>query len=102
MPQAVEVSKFTSNRRDIAMIVKDDVNAGDVLNFIKKVGGNQLVGINLFDVYQGTGVAEGHKSLAISLTLQDISRTLEEKEISEAVNNVVEAISSEFNASLRD
>jgi len=102
LPQAVEVSKFTSNRRDIAMIVKDDVNAGDVLNFIKKVGGNQLVGINLFDVYQGTGVAEGHKSLAISLTLQDISRTLEEKEISEAVNNVVEAISSEFNASLRD
>jgi len=56
----------------------------------------------LFDVYQGTGVVEGHKSLAISLTLQDISRTLEEKEISEAVNNIVEAISSEFNASLRD
>ncbi|EDM65347.1 phenylalanyl-tRNA synthetase beta subunit [Moritella sp. PE36] len=102
LPQALEVSKFPANRRDIAMIVKDDVNAGDVLNFIKKVGGNQLVGINLFDVYQGTGVVEGHKSLAISLTLQDISRTLEEKEISEAVNNIVEGISSEFNASLRD
>lgn len=102
LPQAADVSKFPANRRDIAMIVKDDVNAGDVLNLIKKVGDNQLVGINLFDVYQGTGVVEGHKSLAISLTLQDISRTLEEKEISEAVNNIVEAISSEFNASLRD
>ncbi|MFT5808162.1 MAG: phenylalanyl-tRNA synthetase beta chain, partial [Moritella dasanensis] len=46
LPQAIEVSKFPANRRDIAMIVKDQVNAGDVLNFIKKVGGNQLVGLN--------------------------------------------------------
>jgi len=102
LPQATDVSKFPANRRDIAMIVKKDVNAGDVLNYIKKVGGNQLVGINLFDVYQGTGVSEGDKSLAISLTLQDVSQTLEEKDISEAVNTIVVAVSSEFNASLRD
>lgn len=102
LPQATEVSKFPANRRDIAMIVKNDINAGDVLNFVKKVGGNQLVGINLFDVYQGSGVADGNKSLAISLTLQDASRTLEEKEIADAVNAIVDAVSSEFNASLRD
>ena len=102
LPQASDISKFPANRRDIAMIVKDQVNAGDVIKFIKKVGGNQLVGINLFDVYQGTGVAEGNKSLAISLTLQDALRTLEEKEISDTVNTIVEAVSSEFNASLRD
>ena len=69
---------------------------------IRKVGQNQLVGINLFDVYQGKGVEPGKKSLAIALTLQDNTRTLEEKEIAEMVDSVVSALKSEFNALLRD
>jgi len=102
IPQAQTVSKFPANRRDIAIVVDDSVFAGDVVKMIRKVGQNQLVGLNLFDVYQGKGVELGKKSLAIALTLQDNTRTLEEKEIAEMVDSVVSALKSEFNALLRD
>jgi phenylalanyl-tRNA synthetase beta chain len=102
LPLAQAVSKFPANRRDIAVVVDEAVAVSDVMNLIRKVGENQLVGINLFDVYQGKGVESGKKSLAIALTLQDKARTLEEKEIAETVESVVSALKSEFNASLRD
>ncbi len=102
LPAAGELSKYPANRRDVALVVDQAIKAGKVLNLIEKIGGNQLVGVNLFDVYQGKGIEEGKKSLAISLVLQDTYRTLEEKEIADAVNNIVEAVKSEFNASLRD
>ncbi|MGL4476579.1 MAG: phenylalanine--tRNA ligase subunit beta [Shewanella sp.] len=102
LPLAQAVSKFPANRRDIALVVDEAVCAGDVVKMIRKVGENQLVGINLFDVYRGKGVEPGKKSLAIALTLQDNARTLEEKEIAEMVDSVVSALKTEFNASLRD
>ena len=102
LPAAQAVSRFPANRRDIAVVVDETVAAADVIKVIRKVGENQLVGVNLFDVYQGKGVEPGKKSLAIALTLQDNTRTLEEKEIAEAVETVVSALKSEFNASLRD
>ncbi len=102
LPQAQAVSKFPANRRDIALVVDESVAASDVMNLIRKVGENQLVGLNLFDVYQGKGVEPGKKSLAIALTLQDNTRTLEEKEIAETVDSVVSALKTEFNALLRD
>lgn len=102
LPEAAPVSRFPANRRDIAVVVDESVPAGNILATIKKVGGNQLVGLNLFDVYRGQGVVEGKKSLAIALTLQDNTRTLEEKEIAATVEVVVSALKDEFNASLRD
>lgn len=102
LPEAGEISKFPANRRDIAIVVEDKVAAADILACIQKFGGNQLVGLNLFDVYKGKGIAEGQKSLAISLTLQDVSRTLEEQEIQAVVDNVVTQLSDNFGASLRD
>ncbi len=100
--QARELSKYPANRRDLAIVVKLDVRFADVAATIKKVGGNQLVDLKLFDVYTGPGVAEGFKSLAIALTLQDIARTLEDKDIQQLVNQVVSALGEEFNATLRD
>ncbi|MGP3594218.1 phenylalanine--tRNA ligase subunit beta [Vagococcus sp. WN89Y] len=102
VPQAQEVSRFPANRRDIAVVVAENVSAADVLAECKKVGVNQVVGVNLFDVYRGKGVAEGYKSLAISLILQDTSRTLEEEEIASTVAKCVEALKERFQASLRD
>lgn len=100
--QATELSKYPANRRDLAVVVKSEVRFSDIAATIKKVGGNQLVDLKLFDVYTGAGVAEGFKSLAIALTLQDIARTLEDKDIQNLINQVVNALSEEFNASLRD
>jgi phenylalanyl-tRNA synthetase beta chain len=102
VPQAQEISRFPANRRDIAVVVNENVPAADVLAECKKVGANQVVGVNLFDVYRGKGVVEGSKSLAISLILQDTGRTLEEDEIAATVARCVEALKERFQASLRD
>lgn len=102
LPAAQELSKFPANKRDLAIVVDESVPAENVLNFIQKVGGNQLVDLKLFDVYYGQGVKTGAKSLAVSLTLQDSGRTLEEKEIAETIDNVVSALQKEFGASLRE
>ncbi|MHC0464936.1 phenylalanine--tRNA ligase subunit beta [Kosakonia cowanii] len=102
VPQAQEISRFPANRRDIAVVVNENVPASDVLAECKKVGANQVVGVNLFDVYRGKGVVEGSKSLAISLILQDTGRTLEEEEIAATVARCVEALKERFQASLRD
>jgi phenylalanyl-tRNA synthetase beta chain len=102
VPDAQEISRFPANRRDIAVVVAENVPAADILVECKKVGANQVVGVNLFDVYRGKGVAEGYKSLAISLILQDTGRTLEEEEIAATVAKCVEALKERFQASLRD
>lgn len=102
LPDAKEVSRFPANRRDIAVVVAENVAADDILAECKKVGANQVVGVNLFDVYRGKGVTEGYKSLAISLVLQDTARTLEEEEIAATVAKCVEALKQRFQASLRD
>ncbi|WP_018692719.1 phenylalanine--tRNA ligase subunit beta [Algicola sagamiensis] len=102
LPVSESVSKFPANRRDIALIVDENVAAGQVLSAIRKVGGNQLVDLKLFDIYTGQGIEPGQKSLAIALTLQDKERTLEEKDINDVVDRVVESMSEQFKASLRD
>ncbi|WP_313667275.1 phenylalanine--tRNA ligase subunit beta [Atlantibacter sp.] len=102
VPQAQEISRFPANRRDIAVVVAENVPAAEILSECKKVGANQIVGVNLFDVYRGKGVEQGFKSLAISLILQDTSRTLEEEEIATTVARCVEALKERFQASLRD
>ncbi|WP_437611070.1 phenylalanine--tRNA ligase subunit beta [Erwinia sp. V71] len=102
LPDAREISRFPANRRDIAVVVAENVPAADIIAECKKVGVNQVVGVNLFDVYRGKGVNEGYKSLAISLILQDTSRTLEEEEIAATVARCVEALKERFQASLRD
>jgi len=102
LPESSTQSKFPANRRDVALVVEEQINAKDVIKSIQNIGENQLVGINLFDVYRGQGVEDGFKSLAIALTLQDSSRTLEEKEISLVVEKAVQAANESCGATLRD
>jgi phenylalanyl-tRNA synthetase beta chain len=102
LPESVALSKFPANRRDIALVVKEDVNAKNVIKIIQNVSDNQLVGINLFDVYRGQGIEDGFKSLAIALTLQDATRTLEDKDIELVVEKAIAAANDSFGATLRD
>ncbi len=102
IPEAFAVSRFPANRRDLAVVVKEDVDAKKVIQLIEKVGGNYLIDLNLFDVYQGQGIEEGFKSLAIALVLQDNDKTLEEKDITDVIDRVVATLKTELNASLRD
>ena len=100
--QAKEISKFPANRRDLALVVADSVPAGELIEACKQAGGEKLVQVNLFDVYQGVGVAEGYKSLAISLTAQDNEKTLEDEEINAVISAVLAEVKQRFNAELRD
>ena len=100
--QAKEISKFPANRRDLALVVADNVPAGDIMEACKQAGGEKLTQVNLFDVYQGIGVASGYKSLAISLTIQDNEKTLEDDEINAVISAVLNEVKQRFNAELRD
>lgn len=99
---AKEISKFPANKRDLALVVSVDTPASEVLAVCREVAGEKLVNVNLFDVYQGANIGEGNKSLAISLTIQDTEKTLEEEEINAVIQNVINALAQRFNASLRD
>jgi len=102
LPLAREISRFPANRRDIAVVISDEIESKSVLQLIEKVGGINLVDLKLFDVYQGKGIEPGYKSLAIAMILQDNDKTLEEKDINLIVSNVVDTLKAELNASLRD
>ena len=101
IPKVTDISRFPANRRDIAVVVAEDVCAANLIAECKKVCASQLVCINLFDVYQGSGVAEGLKSLAISLILQDYTHTLSEYDIAATVYKCVTALKLRFQASFR-
>ncbi|MGP1954415.1 MAG: phenylalanine--tRNA ligase subunit beta, partial [Arsenophonus sp. NC-QC1-MAG3] len=75
IPKANMISHFPANRRDISVVVPEEVLTSDILTECKKIDINHIVGINLFDVYCGKDVEKGYESLAISLILQDINRT---------------------------
>lgn len=102
LPEVAEISRFPANRRDISVVIAENIPAAEIIAECKKVGENQLVGVNLFDVYRGKGIDKGLKSLAISLILQDNRRTLEEEEIAAAVAKCVAVLKERFKASLRD
>lgn len=102
IPEFKEISRFPSNRRDIALLVGETVSAAEIIAECKRVGGDKLISVNLFDVYHGENITPGQKSLAISLILQDKSRTLEDSDIINIVDKCIEALQNRFNALLRE
>lgn len=102
IPGFKNISRFPANRRDIAILVDNDVLASDIIAECKRAGGDSLVNVNLFDVYQGANIIAGQKSLAISLILQENLRTLEDNDIINIVDKCIEALQNRFNALLRE
>ncbi|WP_457913785.1 phenylalanine--tRNA ligase subunit beta [Candidatus Gillettellia adelgis] len=102
LPQVKEISRFPENHRDISIVVPENVAVDDILAECKKVSINQIIGVNLFDVYCGRGIAKGYKGLAIHLILQDTAGTLKEAEIAATIAKCVESLRQRFQASLRD
>lgn len=100
--QASEISRFPANNRDIAVVVDETIPAGEVLNACRRAAGSKLVALNLFDVYRGANLESNKKSLAISLTIQDKDKTLEEDEINAIVQSALDELAKCFNAVLRD
>ncbi|MEN9503047.1 MAG: phenylalanine--tRNA ligase subunit beta [Pseudomonadota bacterium] len=101
LPKYHAVSKFPAIRRDLALLVKKDVLAIALENAVKKAATSQLVSYYLFDIYTGKGIPEDQKSVALSLILQDTTRTLEDAEINRMVDAIVASLQEEVGAVLR-
>jgi phenylalanyl-tRNA synthetase beta chain len=101
LPSFTELSKFPETARDIAVVVEADLSVAAVINEAKAQAGEFLTDLTLFDVYQGQGIEEGHKSLAMGLTWQHPERTLNEEEINAAMQAVIDSLAEKFSAVLR-
>jgi len=100
--QFAPISRFPSIRRDLAVVLDADVEAGAVLAVVREAAGGLLQGLVIFDIYQGKGVEKGRKSMAFGLILQDYSSTLTEKEIESVLNRITSRLGEELGASLRE
>jgi phenylalanyl-tRNA synthetase beta chain len=96
------LSKFPSVRRDLALLVKEEVNSGEIIGAIEACNEILLQEAVIFDVYRGKGVDEGFKSVALSLTLQNQAQTLTDTEIETVVNTFLESLAAKAGAKLRD
>lgn len=94
-------SPYQPVERDFAFVVDAGVAAEDVLRAAKGVDRNLIESASVFDVYEGRGVAEGKKSLAISLRLQPKDKTLTDAEIEAIAQKIVAAVTKATGASLR-
>ncbi len=95
------VSKFPSSDIDLAFVVSDEVPASQVEGSLRKGGGALLAATDLFDVYRGTGVDEGSRSLAYRLRFQAGDRTLTDAEVSEARQACIDQVAKKTGAVLR-
>ena len=102
VPRFAEISRFPSVRRDLAVLVAESVPAQALLDTVRRSTGELLKGLVVFDIYRGRGIAEGFKSIAIGLNLQDISRTLTDEHTDAVVAQVVADLEREHSATIRD
>lgn len=101
LPTFSELSRFPEVRRDLAVLVDREVAAEAVLETIREAAGERLTDLRLFDVYHGKGIDPLRKSLAVGLTWQHPSRTLNDDEVNTTTQNIVTSLEGRFNATLR-
>ena len=101
MPKFSELSRFPEVRRDLALIADREVAATAVLKVIRENAGEWLTDLRLFDVYQGKGIDPHRKSLAVGLTWQHPSRTLNDDEVNTTTQNILTSLEQRLNATLR-
>lgn len=102
IPVFKSLSKYPSVRRDLALIIKEEVSASEIINCIKSSAEPALQEVMIFDVYRGKGVEEGSKSIALSLILQDDTQTLTDSAIDAIVGGLLTLLTEQKNAKLRD
>lgn len=101
LPKFSELSKFPETRRDLALIAGRDVASSAVLELIRDNAGEWLTDLRLFDVYQGKGIDPDRKSLAVGLTWQHPSRTLNDDEVNTTLQNILTSLEQRLNTTLR-
>ncbi|GAB7529045.1 phenylalanine--tRNA ligase subunit beta [Pseudomonas sp. 3A(2025)] len=101
LPKFHELSRFPEVRRDLALLADRDVAASAVLDVIRENAGEWLTDLRLFDVYQGKGIDPHRKSLAVGLTWQHPSRTLNDDEVNATTLAILTSLEERLNTTLR-
>ncbi|MCI9052828.1 MAG: phenylalanine--tRNA ligase subunit beta [Lachnospiraceae bacterium] len=86
------VAKYPAVTRDISMVMPKSISVGKVEEVIEKKGGKILESYQLFDIYEGNQIMEGYKSVAYSIVFRAKDKTLEDKEVTEAMNRILKAL----------
>lgn len=102
IPSFKVLSKFPAIRRDIALVVDNQIPVEDILSTIKQNAGQTLTDVLLFDQYTGAGIDVEKKSLAIGITLQEQSRTLTDQDVDKIIDDILQALEQQHGARLRD
>lgn len=93
--------KYPATTRDIALLVKDEVFVKQIEDIIKANGSDILESYQLFDVYKGAQIEEGHKSIAYSITYRSKDKTLTDEDVAKVHDKIVSELSEKLNANLR-
>lgn len=93
--------KYPAMQRDIAVIVKDEVLVGDMMDVIKAVNPHMIESVELFDVYKGSHITQGYKSTAFSIIYRHKDRTLKDKDVDKLQDIVLKKLEENFEAVLR-
>jgi phenylalanyl-tRNA synthetase beta chain len=101
LPQARELSRLPSMRRDLSLVVRDEVPAAELIRSIKALAGDRLERCIIFDQYRGPGVEKDCRSVSIGLIIRDVSRTLTESDVEEITKTILSGLSEQFDAKLR-
>ncbi|HKO78430.1 MAG TPA: phenylalanine--tRNA ligase subunit beta [Flavobacterium sp.] len=96
-----EIPKYPEVRRDLALLVDQNVTYDAIYAIARQTEKSLLKNINLFDVYEGQNLPEGKKSYALSFTIQDTAKTLEDVQIDKIMNKLINNFETELGASLR-
>jgi len=102
VPAASLISKFPAIRRDIAIVVKNEISAAQICNAVTAAIPGRIREVRVFDVYRGPGIEAGLKSVALGLILQETSRTLTDEDADSAMNAAVQNLQQKFAVVLRD
>ncbi|GMQ92169.1 MAG: phenylalanine--tRNA ligase subunit beta [Gammaproteobacteria bacterium] len=102
LPVFQPISRFPSIRRDLALVLPENTPARLILGCVRQSAGELLVNLELFDEYRGEGIDSGRKSLALSLTFRDSSRTLKEDTVDALVDKVLSELRKMYEAHLRE
>ena len=97
-----QLPKYPSTKRDIALLVDENMEVGEIEDTILQASTEILESLKLFDIYKGKQVTEGMKSVAYSLTYRDINKTLTDEEVEVVHNDILKALKEKLNATLRD
>lgn len=93
--------KFPAVQRDLSLVCDEALTIAELEDCIRNAGGKLLRGVKLFDIYRGTGLPEGKKSVAFSLELRADDRTLSDTDIDPVMKKVLAALENNLQATLR-